>query len=252
MKGIKKMFSFLLVFMLLFGVVGTTAQAATKPSASTVNKAYKKYLKKRQQDLLKKYKNQGTPAGFDYYSEYYRIMDVNNDGIKDLVISYSDPAESWSLLYTYKDGKVKQIKVYDGTKITKETVTVNGQSQSFCKITKYESKKEADNKISGYISCGGKTGNMVTSDSKYGTYYFYKYKNGAYYRTAISSGYSGYYEFELEDSAVYSKYNVKKMSRLKNVTLYPLIYIYPLYDNGYEEAKLYEFKSSEKYTVVTK
>lgn len=78
-------------------LITVPVSAAKKPSKKTVAKAYEKFLKKHIWNS-RRYTGQGETID--------TFVDINKDGIPELVVQYPNGTKYGVLVYTYKKGKV--------------------------------------------------------------------------------------------------------------------------------------------------
>lgn len=101
----------------------------SKPSNSTVMKAYRSFLEKNQYIKPEKY-----DGSIETY--YFKIMDINKDGIKELLVTnksaynksdaISDNGYSYVYVYTYKDNKVKYSGKASSSSFTRLYINTKG------------------------------------------------------------------------------------------------------------------------------
>lgn len=89
-------------------------------SANTAEDAYDIFLKDRRQKVIDSFlENWGS--AFDYYSENYKFFDINNDGIKELLIETANKAAFNTTIYTFsKNLGVVRYRAYCSTNSVKK------------------------------------------------------------------------------------------------------------------------------------
>lgn len=113
MKIIKKekLLGVLMVFCFVFSLFGTAVPTQAAKLTKAQKKAYMKVVKKEAKDL--KEESWVVEDGINVFTEekyvsvFYAFLDVDKNGIKDLVLGGDRLVETQ--VYTYKKGKVKKI-----------------------------------------------------------------------------------------------------------------------------------------------
>ena len=97
MKKSAKRALIIVLAMMCCLLITVPVSAAKKPSKKTVAKAYEKFLKKH---IWNSRRYTGQEETIDTF------VDINKDGIPELVVQYPNGTKYGVLVYTYKKGKV--------------------------------------------------------------------------------------------------------------------------------------------------
>ena len=95
-KNAKRILTIVLMLMCCF-LITVPVSAAKKPSKKTVAKAYEKFLRKNVWKS-RRYTSQGETTD--------TLVDINKDGVPELVVQYPNGNKYGVVVYTYKKGKV--------------------------------------------------------------------------------------------------------------------------------------------------
>lgn len=96
-KNVKKVFTIAAVIMCCILMAAVPVSAAKKPSMRTVAKVYSRHLQKYVW-RAKRYISQGQTTD--------TLVDINKDGIPELVVQYPYGNKMGVVVYTYKKGKI--------------------------------------------------------------------------------------------------------------------------------------------------